>query len=153
LFSVNKKIETEPITGPTIFGRKTGRTPQRKLRYNWTAAVPFYVRAMVKASDKLVLCGPEKIIDEKGVISRYPEASVLEELKHQDAILDGEEGSHLWVVRAEDGRVLEKHKLPAVPVWDGMAAADGRVFLATQDGVVCLGGEKNAAAAEPPDGC
>jgi len=141
LFSVNKTIETEPITGPTIFGRKTGRTPQQKLRYNWTAEVPFYVRAMVKASDKLVLCGPEKIINEKGVISRYPEASVLEELKRQDAILDGERGSPLWVVDAEDGRILEKHDLPAVPVWDGMAAADGRVFLATQGGVVCLEGK------------
>ncbi len=141
LFSVNKTIETEPITGPTIFGRKMGRTPLRKLRYNWSAEVPFYVRAMIKASDKLILCGPEKIIDEKGVISRYPEESVLQELKQQEAILGGQTGSHLWVVRASDGHVLEKHQLPALPVWDGMAAAHGCVCLATQNGVVCLGGE------------
>ena len=146
LFSVNKKIETEPISGPTIFGKRTGRTPQQHLRYDWTADIPFYVRAMIKTSDKLLICGPEKIIDEKGAIGRYPEESVLRELKRQDAILEGEEGSHLWVVRAGDGHVLEKHALPTLPVWDGMAAAQGRVYLATQNGVMCLGGEKNADA-------
>ncbi|MBC8869282.1 MAG: PQQ-binding-like beta-propeller repeat protein [Planctomycetes bacterium] len=146
LFSVNKTIETDPITGPTIFGRKMGRTPQRQLRNNWAAEVPFYVRAMIKTSDKLIVCGPEKIIDEKGVIGRYPEESVLQELKQQETILDGQRGSHLWVVRAGDGIVLEKHKLPALPVWDGMATAQGHVYLATQNGVVCLGGEKTAVA-------
>ncbi len=103
---------------------------------------------MIKTSDNLLICGPEKIIDEKGVIPRYPEESVLEELKRQDAILDGARGSHLWVVRAGDGHVLEKHELPALPVWDGMAAARGHVYLATQNGVVCLGGEKNAEATD-----
>jgi outer membrane protein assembly factor BamB len=146
LFAVNKKIETVPITGPTIFGRKTGRTPQQHLRYNWTAEVPFYVRAMVKAADKLIICGPEKIIDEKGAIGRHREKSLLEELKQQDAILDGKQGSHLWVVSARDGQVLEKHKVAALPVWDGMATAAGRIYLATQNGVVCLG--DSAAASE-----
>jgi hypothetical protein len=147
LFAVNKRIETVPITGPTIFGRKTGRTPKQHLRYNWTADVPFYVRAMIKAADKLIICGPEKIIDEKGAIGRYPEKSLLEELKQQDAILDGKQGSHLWIVSARDGQVLNKHKLPALPVWDGMATAAGRIYLATQNGVVCLG-DSAASASE-----
>lgn len=146
LFAVDKKIETVPIAGPTIFDRKTGRTPKQRLRYNWTAEVPFYVRAMIKAADKLILCGPEKIIDEKDAIGRYPEKSLLEELKRQDAILDGERGSHLWVVSAGDGQVLEKLKLPALPVWDGMATSAGRVYLATQDGVVCLSGSAAGAS-------
>jgi hypothetical protein len=112
------------------------------LRYDWTAELPFYVRAMVKASDKLIVCGPEKIIDEKAAIQRYPEAATLQKLQRQDEILDGGQGSHLWVVGAEDGKVLERHTLPALPVWDGMAVAAGRVYLATQTGVVCLGGEE-----------
>jgi hypothetical protein len=28
----------------------------------------------------------------------------------------------------------------SLPAWDGMAAAEGRVYLATQDGVICLSG-------------
>ena len=141
LFSVNKKIETVPITGPTIFGRKTGRTPRQHLKYNWTAEVPFYARAMIKAADKLIVCGPEKIIDEKGVVPRWPGESVLEELKEQDAILDGRRGSMLWVFNAVDGSVIEKHELPGLPIWEGIAAADRCLFLATTEGVVCLGGK------------
>lgn len=146
LFSVNKQVETEPVTGPTIFGKIRGRTPTQKLRYNWTAELPFYVRAMIKASDKLVLCGPEKIIDEQDAVRRYPNERLSDRLKQQDAILDGTRGSHVWVVRASDGHALEKLQLPASPVWDGMVAVHGRVCLATQNGVVCLEGENDAEA-------
>jgi hypothetical protein len=141
LFSTNKRVETEPITGPTIFGRKTGRTPPQKLRYNWTTDVPFYVRAMVQASDKLVICGPEDIIDEKAVVQNYSDPNVLRKLKRQDEIIDGNEGSHMWVVDTEDGQVLEKHKLPSLPTWDGMAASPGHIYLSTTDGIVCFGGD------------
>jgi hypothetical protein len=140
LFSVNKKVETEPVTGPTIFGKIRSRTPTQKLRYNWTVELPFYVRAMVKAADKLIVCGPEKIIDEQDAARRYPDASLSEKLKQQDAILDGQRGSDLWVVDAESGEILERHRLPSLAMWDGMAAA-GSVYLATQDGVICLAGE------------
>lgn len=140
LFSVNKKVETEPLTGPTIFGTIKGRTPTQKLRYNWTAELPFYVRAMVKAGDKLVVCGPDKILHEQDAMRRYPDKSVLKTLDEQDAILDGQRGSRLWVVDAETGKILERHDLPRLPAWDGMAAAEGRVYLATQDGVICLSG-------------
>ena len=64
------------------------------------------------------------------------------ELELQDAILDGSRGSHLWVVGAGDGRVLEKHEVDAVPAWDGMAAAGGCIYLSCGDGtVVCMAGE------------
>jgi hypothetical protein len=141
LFSVNKNVETEPLTGPTIFGKINSRTPTQKLRYNWTADLPFYVRAMVKAGNKLIVCGPEKIVDEQDAAHRYPDKSVLEKLKEQDAILDGQRGSHLWVVDTENGKILERHELPQLSAWDGMAAADGHVYLATRDGVTCLGGQ------------
>jgi hypothetical protein len=140
LFSVNKEIETEPISGPTIFGKITGRTPRQKLRYNWATDLPFYARAMIQASNKLIICGPEKTIDEKEAVGRYPEEDLLDELRRQEAIVDGQEGSHLWVVDTEDGQVLERHQIAALPAWDGMAAAQGRVYLATNTGVVCLAG-------------
>ena len=140
LFSVNKEIETDKISGQTIFGKPYGRAPTRKLRYNWTLDVPFYVRAMIKAGDKLFLCGPEDIIDEMDVIKRYPTEDIVEKLKRQDDILDGNEGSHFWVVRAGDGEVLKKIHLPDLPAWDGMAAANGRLYMTTVDGnIVCLG--------------
>ena len=61
-------------------------------------------------------------------------------LAKQDAALDGEQGGILWVTSADSGAKLNEIKLPALPVWDGMAAAGGRIFLSTIDGrVICLG--------------
>ena len=43
------------------------------------------------------------------------------------------------VASAEDGKILEERKVPA-PAWDGLAVAEGKLFLTTFDGqVVCLG--------------
>ena len=78
-------------------------------------------------------------MDEVDVTKRYPAKDVLETLERQDAILDGNEGCHFWVVRAGDGEVLQRLHLPGLPVWDGMAAANRRVYLACTDGrVLCL---------------
>ena len=45
-------------------------------------------------------------------------------------------------VSADGGEKLAEHRLDAPPVFDGMAAAGGRLLLATVDGrVLCLGGK------------
>jgi hypothetical protein len=54
-------------------------------------------------------------------------------------------GSQLWVVSAADGNVLEKHALKTLPVWDGMAVADGSLYLATEGGVMCMVGMSSTA--------
>jgi hypothetical protein len=46
----------------------------------------------------------------------------------------------LWAVSADTGKKLAEYKIPAVPVWDGMMAANGRLFLSLKDGtVLCMG--------------
>ena len=40
---------------------------------------------------------------------------------------------------AGDGKKIAEHTLPAPPVWDGMAAAGGRLFISTSDGhILCM---------------
>ena len=57
------------------------------------------------------------------------------------ATFDGRGGGLLRAVSAADGKKLAEYKLNAPPVWNGMAAAGGRLYLATTDGkVLCLGG-------------
>jgi len=52
-------------------------------------------------------------------------------------VVDAQGG--LTVLAAGNGKVLATHDLPA-PVWDGMAAAGGRLFVSTMDGkLICLG--------------
>ena len=51
----------------------------------------------------------------------------------------GKEGGLLECLSREDGRLLQAHKLTAPPVFDGMAAAYGKLYLCLADGsVVCF---------------
>ena len=54
--------------------------------------------------------------------------------------LAGKKGSALLAISAADGAKRTELKLDAPPVFDGMAAADGRLYLAATDGTVrCFG--------------
>ena len=58
------------------------------------------------------------------------------------AAYDGRRGGAVLVCAEADGGVLAEHPLDSPAVWDGMAAANGRLYIATQDGrIVCLAGE------------
>jgi len=59
-----------------------------------------------------------------------------------DRLYVGGSDGTVRILAAEDGRAIAEAKL-APPVWDGMAVAQGHLFLATADGrLTCLGGEK-----------
>ncbi len=58
------------------------------------------------------------------------------------AAYDGRRGGAVLVCAEGDGSVVARHPLDSPAVWDGMAAANGRLYIATQDGkIVCLAGE------------
>jgi len=43
---------------------------------------------------------------------------------------------------AEDGEKLAEYRLDSPPMFDGMAAANGRLYISAVDGtIVCFGGE------------
>ena len=55
------------------------------------------------------------------------------------AALHGERGGLLHAVSADTGKRLAEYELDALPVFDGMAVAYGRLYIALADGsVVCL---------------
>jgi hypothetical protein len=100
----------------------------------WSVEVPFYVRAMLVAGDTIFIAGPIQAEDTRS-------GSLV--LDNGAAALDawnGKYGSQVWAVSANDGRKLAEQKIDSPPVWDSMAAVDGRLFLATRDGrVLCFG--------------
>jgi hypothetical protein len=56
------------------------------------------------------------------------------------AAFEGRAGGRLWVVSTEDGKRLAECELEQPPVFDGMSAARGRLYLATSDGsLICMG--------------
>ena len=90
----------------------------------WRHDSPLWVRAMVLAGDTLLVAGPPD-----------PFAAA-----DPTAAWRGERGGLLRAVSTDDGRKLAEYPLATPPVFDGMAAANGRLYLATLDGrVVCMG--------------
>ena len=77
-----------------------------------------------------------------GIVKTHPDPVVPRRLDEQDAALQGEKGALLWVVSASDGKKLAGFNLETTPAWDGMAAANGRLYLSTTDGkVLCFAGK------------
>jgi outer membrane protein assembly factor BamB len=106
----------------------------------WAQDVPLMVRAMVKANDKLFIAGPPDLIDEEETFQRTMarDPNLASQLVQQDEALSGKSGGLMRVVAAADGSTLAEYKLDTLPAWDGMAAANGRLFLSTTDGnVIC----------------
>ena len=99
------------------------------------------VRAMVKAGDTVFVCGPEDIVNELSVQMRQPDK--LESIRKQAKLFTGSDGSMLFAMSAKSGETIAKTKLDVLPVFDGMIAASGHLFMSTVDGkVVCLGSGK-----------
>ncbi|MHC4564862.1 MAG: outer membrane protein assembly factor BamB family protein [Planctomycetota bacterium] len=125
--------------------RVIGANPISKMSsvdFDWrVVGPPLLVRAMVLADKTLFIAGPPDIVDETKAFGRFNEAEVRAKLDRQQASLDGEKGSLLWSVSATDGNRLSRQKLDSLPVFDGMAAAAGRLYLSTTDGnVICFKG-------------
>ena len=103
------------------------------VRYRWRRSIPLLGRAMVLAGKTLWVAGPPD-----RVLQKNAEAS---------AALAGAEGGLLWAVSAADGQALAQYKLEAPPVFDGMAASAGRLFVSLQNGrILCLKGREQEAA-------
>ena len=54
-----------------------------------------------------------------------------------NAAYEGRRGGSVWVCSTEDGNRVFECKLDAPTVWDGLAAANGKLFLSAVDGSVC----------------
>lgn len=86
----------------------------------WQSWIPVRTRAMVKAGDTLLIAGPADKIDEADPMAVY----------------DGRAPGELWAVDTKTGKTLTKNVLDTSPVFDGMIAAQGKMFVALTNGVV-----------------
>jgi len=105
----------------TKFGRVIGNPETR-----WMVSVPICVKAMAIADKTLFIAGAPDVVDPDDPLGA----------------LEGRKGARLWAVSASDGKRLAEYDLDALPVWDGMAAANRRLYLSTKDGrVLCFAGQ------------
>ena len=107
---------------------------QTRLTPRWARELDVTVRAMVLADRTLYVAGPPELLSLTG------RSTTEQDLDAVGAAYDGKRGGMLWAVSAEDGSKLAEHRLDSPPVFDGLVAAHGCLFLATMDGrVQCLG--------------
>lgn len=87
----------------------------------WETQLPLRTRAMVLAGQRLVLAGwPDKT----------PESDPY-------GAFEGRLGGELRVISTRDGSEETCHALKSPPVFDGLIAADGRLFMSLTNGTVC----------------
>jgi outer membrane protein assembly factor BamB len=96
--------------------RKTGG----KTAYLWSSMVPIRGEAILAAENCLYLAGTRDAVDEED-----PWAHV-----------EGRKGGVLAVYARADGKKLAEVSLSSAPVFDGMSASSGNVFLVTRDGKI-----------------
>jgi hypothetical protein len=104
-------------------GQLKKASPQQQAGIVWERSVGIRVTAMVRAADTLFVAGSPDIVDPNDPHGAW----------------EGRKGGLLAAFSTSNGEPLAETKLPAPPVWDGMAAAGGRLYLALGDGtVICL---------------
>ena len=102
---------------------------------------------MLLSEQTLIVAGPPDLIDEEEIARKNGEESMEKLLADQLSALRGGRGALMKAFSAETGEPLWSIDLGSPPVFDGMAAADGRLFLVTLAGeVICFSGEKDSLA-------
>ena len=75
---------------------------------------------MVVAGETLFFAGPPDIIDKDDPYGAF----------------EGRKGGQLWAVSTTDGRKIAEYELDAPPAFDGLIAAQERLYITTVDGRV-----------------
>jgi len=110
------------------------------VKYLWRKLnPPLLVRAMAGANDRLFMAGPPDLVDETKIHGKFLEPDSEAALQKQQAALDGKNGALLWAVSIRDGKKLAQYNLKGLPVFDGLIAANGRLYLSLETGeLVCM---------------
>jgi len=100
----------------------------------WSLRVPVRVRAMVRADQRLVVAGPPDRVDSRDPLGAF----------------EGRQGGLMYVIDTATGQKRAELKLPSPPVFNGAAAARGRLYIADEEGSLsCLGKRSYQQVREP----
>jgi outer membrane protein assembly factor BamB len=123
------KAEAKPRVSNWQSGRPRGpsQTPTiRKPKDRWSVRVPVRVTAMLIAGQMLFAAGSDDVL--------YPDDPW--------AAYEGRKSGKLMAFSTADGRKMAEYDLSVAPVFDGMSAAYGRIYLSARGGkLICYAGE------------
>ncbi len=138
LFGATRENSPTPQPAPQRKrGEKKPRKPQapRKAPTLWTNTDSLIVRALAMGGERIALAGP---VD----LGKKSEGAALAFENEPDAraAFEGKKGIFLRIANATDGKTVSQISLPAMPAFDGMSTAGGKLYISLQDGTVtCFG--------------
>ncbi len=136
---VDAATEQKPIRKK---GKRTGskRVPVTKFVSNWSDEVSVQVTSMVLTENALFAAGPPDVEDEEESVTKLLDRATQQKLAEQSAAFEGQRGGVLFAVSRDNGQKLAAYRLDFAPRFDGLIAANGRLYVATLGGeVICLG--------------
>ena len=93
-------------------------------RQTWAERIRVRIRAMVVTENLLFIAGPPDIVDPTDPLGAF----------------EGRKGGVLAAIDRSDGKKVWEYTLDAPPVFDGLAAASGRLYVALRGGAMtCFG--------------
>lgn len=131
LFACPKQSDV-PLDRSAREYRKLALAGKHLAQFRWWKRLPIQVWAMLKTENCLFLAGA-------------PGQALVSQ-----AALDGKAPGTLLAVSPADGAVLDETLLSSMPVWDGMAAAQGKLYISLTNGsTVCLRPPTSGHSAAP----
>ena len=119
--------DNEPVLPDYTRGIPKGIGFSRKEPPAWFKWVPVRIRGMVLAGDHLFVAGPPDVMDPDDPMAAFEDRS----------------GAVLRAHSTADGSTLNEQKLDSPPVFDGLIAAKGRLYMSLVDGsVLCMGQDR-----------
>ncbi len=107
---------------------------------------------MVLTDNALFAAGPPDVADEEAAVKTLLDPETQKKLAEQSAAFEGKRGALLVAVSRDDGDKLAAYRLDFVPRFDGLIAANGRLYVSTLGGdVLCLSGAKGRPLARAED--
>ncbi|MHC4742602.1 MAG: outer membrane protein assembly factor BamB family protein [Planctomycetota bacterium] len=139
---VNAGTETKPIKKK---GKRVGtrKLPFTRFSPDWSDNISVHVNSMVLTDRAIFAAGVPDVEDEEESVKTLLDAETQRKLAEQSAAFEGKRGGFLVAVSPADGKKLAAYRLDFVPRFDGLIAANGRLYLSTIEGdVLCLSSGK-----------
>jgi len=111
--------------GYLLFAKNMGADSEDAAkRGTWSRRIPVRIRAMVLTPERLYVAGPPDVVDPRDPLGAF----------------EGRKGGVLHVVDGASGEDVIVHKLTSPPVFNGAAAANGRLYVVDEGGsITCFG--------------
>jgi outer membrane protein assembly factor BamB len=126
MFDQIRALDPDHYFTPGAKGYALLAQPRDGGRPRWSTRIPVRVQAMVVAGDRLFTAGPPDVIDPNDPLGAF----------------EGRKGGIVNTFDTATGEKLFEANLAQPPVFNGMAAAQGRLYVTTTNGrVLCLAGQ------------